>query len=71
MAIETVPQAPVQSAPAYVALSLGGDDYIHLLELLRGARDHLPTNSDADLSRACLRAADDFLMAKEDDPDRE
>ena len=71
MAIETVTQPPVPTAPAYVALALGGDDYVALLSLLNGAIQSLSSNTDAIRSGACLSTALALLEAKDDDPDRE
>jgi hypothetical protein len=48
-----------------IALSLSHIDLLHLLELLLGAKNAMPSNTDCDLTRACLRAAYDFLEVQE------
>lgn len=46
-------------------VTLDGDDHVHLFTLIDLAERSLPNNTDADNSRACLRAARDFLTTRE------
>lgn len=48
-----------------IVLALDGYDHVHLFTLIELAERSLPNDTDADNSRACLRAAREFMLRHE------